>query len=103
MKIPAFKTLHIRTVYGMDNRQIVSRSVQGIVYLTGMETVAKEPELTTILRRLNLTFGSRNEIRFAGFCRMSVTPSLLRFGALLRDHLQMGAFFSIDVCFYWLA
>ena len=27
-----------------------------------------------------------------GFCRMSVTASLLRLGALLRDNLQMGAF-----------
>ena len=26
------------------------------------------------------------------FCRMSVTASLLRLGALLRDNLQMGAF-----------
>ena len=37
------------------------------------------------------------------FCRMSVTASLLRLGALLRDNLQMGAFSSIDVRFYWLA
>ena len=27
-----------------------------------------------------------------GFCHMSVTASLLRLGALLRDNLQMGAF-----------
>ena len=27
-----------------------------------------------------------------GFCRMSVTASLLRLGALLQDNLQMGAF-----------
>ena len=27
-----------------------------------------------------------------GFCRMFVTSSLLRLGALLRDNLQMGAF-----------
>ena len=27
-----------------------------------------------------------------GVCRMSVTASLLRLGALLRDNLQMGAF-----------
>ena len=38
-----------------------------------------------------------------GFGRMSVTASLMRLGALLRDNLQMGAFPSIDVCFYWLA
>ena len=30
--------------------------------------------------------------RFTGFCRMSVTASLMRLGALLRDNLQMGAF-----------
>ena len=48
--------------------------------LTGMETFAKEPELTTMLRRQNLTPVSRNKIKFAGFCRMSVTSSLLRFG-----------------------
>ena len=60
--------------------------------LTGMQTFAKKPELTTMLRGLNLTPMLRNKIRFAGFCRMSVTPSLLRLGALLRDHLQMGAF-----------
>ena len=30
--------------------------------------------------------------KFTGFCRMSVTASLLRLGALLRDNLQMGAF-----------
>ena len=28
-----------------------------------------------------------------GFFRMSVIAGLLRFGALLRDNLQMGAFF----------
>ena len=39
----------------------------------------------------------------AGFWRMSVTSSLLRLRALLRDNLQMGAFPSIDVYFYWLA
>ena len=60
--------------------------------LTGMETFAKEPELTTILRRQNLMPVSRNNIKFAGFCRISVTPSLLHLDALLRDHLQMGAF-----------
>ena len=27
-----------------------------------------------------------------GFCRMSVTASLLRLGALLRDNVQKGAF-----------
>ena len=27
-----------------------------------------------------------------GFCHMSVTASLLRLGAFLRDNLQMGAF-----------
>ena len=27
-----------------------------------------------------------------GFCRMSVTASLMRLGALQRDNLQMGAF-----------
>ena len=27
-----------------------------------------------------------------GFCRMSVTASLMRLGAFLRDNLQMGAF-----------
>ena len=60
--------------------------------LTGMETFAKEPELTTMLRRQNLTLVSRNKIKFTGFCRMSVTTSLLCLGALLRDHLQMGPF-----------
>ena len=39
---------------------------------------------------------------FTGFYRMSVTPSLLRLGALLRDDLQMGALPSINVYFYWL-
>ena len=38
-----------------------------------------------------------------GFCHMSATASLLRLGALLRDNLQMGAFHSIEECFYWLA
>ena len=38
-----------------------------------------------------------------GFCCMSVTASLLRLGALLRDNLQMGFFSSIDVCFCRLA
>ena len=28
-----------------------------------------------------------------GFCHMSVTASLLRLSALLRNNLQMGAFF----------
>ena len=28
-----------------------------------------------------------------GFCRVSVTASSLHLGALLRDNLQMGAFF----------
>ena len=30
--------------------------------------------------------------KFTGFCRMPVTTSLMRLGALLRDSLQMGAF-----------
>ena len=34
---------------------------------------------------------------------MSVTASFLRLGSLLRGKLQMGAFPSIDVCFYLLA
>ena len=57
--------------------------------LTGMETFAKEPKFGKLLRELKST----------GFCRMSVTASLLRLGVLLRDNLQMGAFFllaSID-------
>ena len=37
-----------------------------------------------------------------GFCRMSVTASLLRLGALLRDNLQMGAF-SYHRCMFLLA
>ena len=57
-----------------------------------METFAKEHELTKILRGQNLTPLSRNNIKLAGFCRMSVMASLLRLCALLRDHLQMGAF-----------
>ena len=67
--------------------------VKELYILTGMETFAKKSELTTILRRQNLTPVSRSKIMFAGFCCMSVTPSLLRLGTLLRDHLQMGAFF----------
>ena len=66
--------------------------IKELYILTEMETFAKEPELTTILRRLNLTLVLRNKIRFAGFCHMFVTASLLCLGALLRDHLQMGAF-----------
>ena len=53
-----------------------------------METFAKEPELTPTLRRQNLTPVSHN--------KMSVTPSLLHLGALLRDHLQMGAFIELS-------
>ena len=30
--------------------------------------------------------------KFTGFCRMSVTASLPRLSALLRDNLQIGAF-----------
>ena len=59
--------------------------------LTKMETFAKEPELTTILRRQNLKPVSRHKIYFAGFCRLFLTTSLQRMGALLRHHLQMGA------------
>ena len=36
------------------------------------------------------------------FCRMSVTSSLLRLGALLPDNLQMGAF-SEHRCMFLLA
>ena len=62
-------------------------SSKELYILTGMETFVKELELTTILCR-------RNKIKFAGFCSMSLllTPGLMRLGALLRDHLQMGAF-----------
>ena len=66
--------------------------VKELYILTGMETFAKEPELTTILRRQNLTPVPRNNIKFAGFCRLSVTASLLRLGAFLWVHLQMGIF-----------
>ena len=42
--------------------------------------------------------------KYIGFCCMSVTASLMRLGALLRDNLQMGVFFPrIGVCFYWFA
>ena len=37
-----------------------------------------------------------------GFCRMFVTASLLRLGALLRNNLQMGAF-SWHRCMFLLA
>ena len=33
-----------------------------------------------------------NKNKSTGFCRMSVTASLLRLGASLRDNLQMCAF-----------
>ena len=34
----------------------------------------------------------KNKKKSTGFCRMSVTASLMCLGALLRDNLQMGAF-----------
>ena len=37
-----------------------------------------------------------------GFCRMSVTASLLHLGALLRNNLQMGAF-SLHRCISLIA
>ena len=67
-------------------------AIKELYILTGMETFAKGPELTTILRRQNLTPVSRKKIKFTGFCCMSVTSSLLHLGPLLRDHFQMGAF-----------
>ena len=40
--------------------------------------------------------------RSTGFSRMSLTASLLRLGALLRNKLQVGAFFSYR-CIFLLA
>ena len=57
-----------------------------------MGTFAKEPEFLKLLRELKSTPVRRYKKKSTGFCRMSVTASLMRLGALLRDNLQMGAF-----------
>ena len=56
--------------------------IQRIIDATGAETFAKEPELATILRKLKPAPVLRNK-----------ESLLLRLGALLRNNLQMGAFF----------
>ena len=68
-----------------------------------METFAKEPDLKKLLLELKSTPVRRYKKSLLVFCRMSVTASLLRLGALLQDNLQMGAFPIIDVCLYLLA
>ena len=60
--------------------------------LTGMETFAKKPEFKKIIARAKVDARAALLQKSIGFCRMSVTASLLCLGALLRDNLQMGAF-----------
>ena len=60
---------------------------QGIIDPTRTETFAKEPKLATILQKLKPPPVSSDEKKSAGFGRMSVTPCLLRLGALLRGNL----------------
>ena len=63
-----------------------------LYFLTGTETFAKEPKFWKIIARAKVDARAVLLWKSTGFCRMSVTVSLLRLGALLRDNLQMGAF-----------
>ena len=71
---------------------IIDFTTKGLYILTGTETFAKEPKFGKLLRELKSTPVSCSQKKSTGFCRMSVTASLLRLGVLLRDYLQMGAF-----------
>ena len=73
-----------------------------LYFLTGTETFAKKPKFGKLLRELYRRPYGVIKISPLVFCRISVTASLLRLGALLRDNLQMGAF-SCHRCMFLLA
>ena len=62
---------------------------QGIKELNRNGNFCKGTEIWKIIARAKVAMLIKKS---TGFCRMSVTARLLRFGALLLDNLQMGAF-----------
>ena len=66
---------------------------QGVTdHPTGTKTFAKTPKLAKLLPRAKVNARVVLLQKSIGFCRMSVTASLLRLGAVLRDDLQIDAF-----------
>ena len=61
--------------------------------LTGIKTFAKEPELTTIMQRQNLTSVSSTKIKFAGFLSHVCNPKFAAFGCFAAGLLANGCFF----------
>ena len=82
-------------IFFTTNRFVAN--IKELYILAGKETFANKPEFLKVDARAALLKKS------TGFCRMSVTTSLLRMGALLRDNCKWVVFPSIDVGFYWLA
>ena len=79
------------------------KSIQGIIDLNRNGNFCKRTYICKVIARAKVDAPTVLLKQSTGLCRLSVTASLLRLGALLPDNLQMGAFFSIIVCFYWLA
>ena len=65
---------------------------QGVVYLNKNGNFCEGTWILKIIARAKVDARAVLLKKPTGFCRMSVTASLLRLGTLLRDNLQMGAF-----------
>ena len=69
------------------------RCQQGIVYLNRNGNFCEGIWILKIIASAKVDTRVVLLKKSTGFCRMSVTESLLRLGALLQDNLQMCAFF----------
>ena len=65
---------------------------QGIVYLNRNRNFCEGTWILKIIAGAKVDARAVLLKKSTGFCHMSVTASLLRLVALLRDNLQMGAF-----------
>ena len=75
---------------------------QGFVYLNRNGNFCEGAWILKIIAKAKVDACAALLKQSTGFCRMSVTASLLRLGALLRGNLQMGAF-SWHRCMFLLA
>ena len=82
---------------------LYTSSIQGIINPTGMETFAKEPKLTKLLRELKSTpllYNKKVHWFFSHVCNGNFAVfGVLCYGITCKWVL----FCSIDVYFYWLA
>ena len=74
------------------NSQLSAASGKELYILTGTETFAKEPEFWKLFARAKVGASAVLLKKVHWFLSMSVTASLLRLGALLRDNFKWVLF-----------